>query len=115
MSDEQQTIKDQPPRLRLPVWSVLVFIAFAMVGAAIGVSGTDAMKANFFIYFNAVAIPAVVIVFFQGLVATPEECVVGRLPPLIGSPSHRFAKQLLLPTFERHSNANRLGRDSVHP
>jgi hypothetical protein len=50
MSDEEKTIKDQPPLLKLPFWSVLVIIAFAMVGTAIGVAGADAMKANFLFY-----------------------------------------------------------------
>jgi hypothetical protein len=66
MSDEQNTIKNQPPRLRLPLWAVALVIAFSSAGAAVGVFGTDAMKANFFIYFNVVAIPAVVIVFLRG-------------------------------------------------
>jgi hypothetical protein len=65
MSDDQKTIKDRSPQFKLPLWSVLLIIAASSIGAAIGVGGTAEMKANFFIYFNAVALPLVAIVFVR--------------------------------------------------
>ncbi len=65
MSEEFTTIKGQPPQFRRSRWSVLLIGAGSLMGAAIGMSGTNTLRAYFFISINAVAIAVIAIVFIR--------------------------------------------------
>jgi hypothetical protein len=63
MSDEFTTIKAQPPQFRRSRWSVLLIGAGSLMGTAIGMSGTNTLRAYFFISLNAVGIAVIALGF----------------------------------------------------
>jgi hypothetical protein len=65
MTDEIKTIKAQPPQFRRTRWYVLLIGAGSLIGAAIGMSGTNTLRACFFISINTVAIAVIAIVFIR--------------------------------------------------
>jgi hypothetical protein len=65
MTDERTTTKVQPRQFRRSRWPVFLIAAGSLIGAAIAVSGTNAMRSYFFVSINAVAIALIAFVFMR--------------------------------------------------